>query len=231
MQIEFQKVTPVLIFLWSKHCHMIFFKESIKQDVYLDLGFIIDSSASFKNHYALEKQFVKRVGRHFRLGKYKTRTALMTYSSYIDTVSKLSDFHSEEDFLEAVDSAPFMGSTSRLDKALVEANQGMFSVRNGGRVGVKQVLVVLTDGVSSVGIKDPFKIVKKIADQNIHVIVVAVGDSIKDGSLDTLGDQVFYIDDYAQLGSVTFSTKIMNAIAEQGKCVLYMYDVHSYPLE
>ena len=190
----------------------------------MDLAFIIDSSASFKKHFTSEKEFVKRVGRHFRLGKYKTRTALLAYSDKIETVSRLSDFHSEGEFVEAVDSVPFIGSTSRLDTALSEANQQMFTVKNGGRVGVKQVLVVITDGVpSSVGDDNPFKIVKQLRDQDIHVVVVAVGDAIKDGTLDALGDQVFYIDDYKKLNSAKFSTKIMNAITVQGRISFVSY--------
>lgn len=181
----------------------------------MDLGFIIDSSASFKQHFTLEKEFVKRVGRHFRLGKYKTRTALIAYSDSIETVSRLSDFHSEGEFVQAVDSVPFIGSTSRLDTALLESNKRMFTVKDGGRGGVKQILVVLTDGVPSSD--DAFRVAKRIRGQDVHVVVIAVGDSIKDGSLDALGDQVFYIDDYKELGSIEFTTKIMNAITVQGE--------------
>ena len=128
----------------------------------MDLGFIIDSSFSFKDHFDLEKDFIKSIATRFNLGQYKTRTSLMAYSNYINMLSKFSDFNSVDDFKKAIDSATFMGSNSRIDKALAEANDNMFSVKNGGRAGVKQVLVIVTDGVSSASGVDPFAIAKKI---------------------------------------------------------------------
>lgn len=191
-------------------------KESMKQNVFMDLGFVVDSSASFKEHYNLEKQFVKQIAGHFDLGRYKTRTSLLTYSNYVNTLSKLSDFHTEKELSAVVNSAPFMGSISRLDKALAETEESMFTVNNGGRVGVQKVLVVLTDDYSESS-KEAFLIGKRIRDQqNVHIIVVAVGRAISKGSLGNLGDQVFYIDHYSGLGSIELQIQLKNAITKQG---------------
>ena len=184
---------------------------------YLDLGFIIDSSASFKDYYNVEKDFIKSIASRFDLDPYKTRTSVMSYSNYINMISKFSDFQGVPELKKAIDSAAFMGSNSRVDKALAEANDNMFSVKNGGRAGVKQILVIVTDGVSSASGIDPFAIAKKIKNQNIHVVVVAVGNSIQPNSLDALGNQVFYLTDYSDLGSLDFSAKVLDAVATEGK--------------
>jgi len=183
----------------------------------MDLGFIIDSSANFNNYYKLEKDFITRVGTFFSLGRYTTRTSVMAHSNTVNLASKFSDFHDEEQFKQLVDGIPFVGSTASIDKALVAANEEMFSIKSGGRVGVKQVLVIITDGVSDTYATDAFKIAQKIQKQNIHIVVVAVGKEAQRDSLKLLGNQVIYVDNYQELASIDLSSKVANFIAQEGK--------------
>ena len=52
-------------------------------------------------------------------------------------------------FDEAVDKIPLMGSTTRIDRALRMTQNEMFTTANGGRAGVPNILILLTDGTQT----------------------------------------------------------------------------------
>ena len=62
---------------------------------------------------------------------------------------RLKDHPGLIDFCEAVDAIRHMGGSTRIDLALLNLKKNMFTKENGGRKGVKKVVVLVTDGVQT----------------------------------------------------------------------------------
>ena len=69
-----------------------------------------------------------------------------------------------ESFEKTVTAIPLMGFTTRIDRALRLAQKEFYSPENGGRSGVKRMLVLLTDGTQTKSrrAEDPVVIAEEI---------------------------------------------------------------------
>jgi hypothetical protein len=85
--------------------------------------------------------------------------------------------HNVASFNEAVDNIPYMGSITRLDKALELAQSDLFSVANGDRPGVPNVLIALVDGTQTddPGARDPVLLAQSLRNDGITPFFVGIG--------------------------------------------------------
>lgn len=153
-----------------------------------DVGFIVDSSGSLSREYSKEKDFVNLLAENLNISKQGSHVSVVLFSYDAELKIKFSDYTNINDFKSAVHALPLMKSTTRIDKALKTAYDEMFNERNGMRVRVPKVLVLLTDGEQT---KDadavaPSKVVQKFHDAGIKVIVVGIGRSVKPSELRSL---------------------------------------------
>ena len=74
-------------------------------------------------------------------------------------------------FDAAVDAIPHMGLTTRIDRALRLAQKELFEEENGGRLDVKDILVLLTDGTQTPAdfAEDPGDIARQL--RNVSLIL------------------------------------------------------------
>ena len=178
-----------------------------------DVGFIVDSSGSLRRDYSKEKDFVNLLAENLNISRLGSHVSVVLFSYYAELKIKFSDYTNIDDFKSAVNALPLMKSTTRIDKALKTAYDEMFNERNGMRVRVPKVLVLLTDGEQT---KDrdavaPSKVVQRFHDAGIKVVVVGIGRSVNPSELRTLvraEKDLFLAKDFDQLKSLDFVDSI-----------------------
>ena len=153
----------------------------------LDVGFIIDSSGSARNNYDNEKFLVKILAERLGLGlaEQSTRCGVITFSYHAKVEIKLRDHNDTATFYHAVDKIPYMGSTTRIDKALRAAQKELFTSQNGGRKDTAKFLVLFTDGPQSKtdGAEDPVRIANELRSDGITILVIGWGSNVNSRDL------------------------------------------------
>ena len=195
-----------------------------------DVGFIVDSSGSLARHYAKEKEFVKLVARNLDVSDRGSHVAVVLFSYHSELSIKFSDYNNADGFGRAVDNLPLMKSTTRIDKALRTAYNEMFSERNGMRIKVPKILVLLTDGEQTrdADAVSPSQIIQKFHDADIKVIVVGIGRGVNPAELRSLvksQDNLYLAKDFEQLKSTEFVDGITGSACLQTGEFLYANNV------
>ena len=160
------------------HCFIEKVKAAVCKSL-VDVGFILDSSGSVKNDYPTLKGFLKSLAAAFQLNDDGPIAGVVTFSKDAELSIKLNDhsMHNVASFNEAVDNIPYMGSITRLDKALELAQSDLFSVANGDRPGVPNVLIALVDGTQTddPGARDPVLLAQSLRNDGITPFFVGIG--------------------------------------------------------
>lgn len=92
--------------------------------------------------YRRQKDFIKTISRALNLGERFTRASLVVYSGNPRLVTRFDSHKTPRQFEAAVDRAPYLRRTRRIDKALPYAAQ----LFNTARSGVPKVMVLITSG-------------------------------------------------------------------------------------
>ena len=112
---------------------------------------MVDLTKSITNEYLSKiRESLKEFVSHFAIGPGDTHLSLETFAEFSTLHSKFNDavYHSEQavdDLIDAKVRGPLIHPT-RLYRALVTANQQMFTEENGDRPGMRSVLALITDG-------------------------------------------------------------------------------------
>ena len=137
----------------------------------LEIGFAIDGSASIqfygKTNFQKLKDFVTKLTRSFNVSNNETRVGLIVYSTTSTLAFNLDRYSSLNRTIEATNNATYPGGGTFIGKALNLAATGLFN-DSVIRANVSQVLVLVTDGVSTDDVIEP-------ADSLSSVFVYVVG--------------------------------------------------------
>ena len=195
-----------------------------------DIGFVVDSSGSMRRDFSKEKQFVKDLAGTLGIGKEGgNRAGIVTFSYYAELTAKLSDSVPSSspssgggDFNALVDKVPFMGYTTRIDRALKLVSKEMFEESNGARAGVPKILFVLTDGTQTKDrdAVDPASIASELREKlGVHVFVIGIGRKVDPGELSRIAGErsrLFLAKDINQLKSTDLIGDISSSSCRQG---------------
>lgn len=117
----------------------------------LDLGILIDCSSSIRDfhHERLLKGFLPKFLEGFKIAKRKTNVAIMTYDATAELLAPFNGPNSRSrkkliNFVKRMHQG--VSLQTRTDKALIAANDEMFTKANGDRKSRQNVLVCFTDG-------------------------------------------------------------------------------------
>ena len=117
------------------------------------------------------------------------------YSAFSETQWSLQDFTNKAELLEAFDDLPFQGAIAiNIGSAILVVRNKIFIPSRGDRENVKNVLVVMTDGLSA---GDPGPMSDAVRSDGIHIYAVGIGLSYT-AELDEIankpsGDNVFTV--------------------------------------
>ncbi len=145
-----------------------------------------------------------------------SHVGLVLFSYNAELSVKFSDHKDYRGFESAVNSLALMGSTTRIDKALTLAYDQMFNERNGMRVKVAKVLILLTDGAQTndPDAVAPAKAVARFHEAGIKVIVIGIGSGVKKNELQSIvksQDNLFLAANFDQLKSEDFVRSIIGS--------------------
>ena len=143
----------------------------------VDVGFILDSSKSLGTQYAKKKEFLKAIAAQFGVNQNTSRIGVISFSYFTELSIKLNEHDNLHTFNKAVDDIPYMGSTTRIDKALRLTQSELFDEKNGARFQVNKILILLTDGsqTQESDAEDPVMIAQQIRDSSIQMLTVGIG--------------------------------------------------------
>ena len=141
---------------------------------FVDIGFILESTGSVRAEHRKAKEFLKFFAASFGISSKGTRAGVVTFSYFGELSIKLSDHSDISSFNLAVDNIKLMGSTARIDKALCLAQRKLFSLANGGRLGVPKLLILLTYS-SPVQNARVGEIADELRADGINILVVGIG--------------------------------------------------------
>lgn len=185
-----------------------------------DIGFIVDSSGSLRREYGKEKDFVKLVASSLDISPTGSHAGVVLFSYNAELSIKFSDHTNVKDFNSAVEGLALMGSTTRIDKALTLAFDSMFNEKNGMRVRVPKVLILLTDGAQTQDADAvvPSQVVNRFHDAGIKVIVIGIGSGVKPDELKTMvksSSNLYLAANFDQLKSGKFVKDIIGSTCLQ----------------
>lgn len=115
----------------------------------MDIVFVLDSSTSVgPTNFRKVLSFVKLTVNEANTDSNGVRVGLMTYSTTSKIIFHLNEFR-EKTLLRQIDNVPYnYGNTNTAD-AIKTMRREMFNKRNGEREGIKNIAVIITDGVSN----------------------------------------------------------------------------------
>ena len=195
----------------------------------VDVGFILDSSGSLRNDYVKQKYFLKTLAAMFGVSSVGSRVGVVTFSYVSELSIKLSDYSNISSFNQAVDNITWMGSTSRIDKALRLAQKELFNLVNGGRDGVPKLLILLTDDsqTQEPGAESPGEIADELRADGINIIVVGIGKGVNKTELVQIAgnpQNVYSAFSYDELTGSDFITSSKEGTCKRGNNVLFFSD-------
>ena len=113
----------------------------------VDVAFLVDSSGSLcRDGFRSQKEFIKAIAKEVNVSPLYSRIGVITYSGRASVEIKLSDYTQLESLIDAVELLPYLGKTTRIDKAIALASKKLMTAEGGRRKGVPGVLIVMTDG-------------------------------------------------------------------------------------
>ena len=174
----------------------------------VDIGFILESTDSVKAEHRKAKELLKFFAASFGISSKGTRAGVVTFSYFGELSIKLSDHSNISSFNRAVDNITLMGSTARIDKALCLAQRKLFSLANGGRLGVPKLLILLTYS-SPVQNARVGEIADELRADGINILVVGIGRYMNATELLQIADsqQNVYITNNLYASNFVSSTK------------------------
>ncbi|XP_068425550.1 collagen alpha-6(VI) chain-like [Clinocottus analis] len=135
-----------------------------------DLLFLIDSSGSiFPQDYQKMKDFMKSVIGKSVIAQNAVHVGVMQFSTVQQLAFPLNLYYSKEDMSKAIDDMQQVGGGTLTGEAIADVSQ-YFDATRGGRPGMRQRLVVITDGEAQDQVQGPAEALRAKG-----VVVYAIG--------------------------------------------------------
>ena len=166
-----------------------------------DVVFIMDSSGSIgTSDYAKERGFVKEMAKIFQISPTASRISTIIYDSRPALIFDFDEYTDVAGVSNAIDSLPYLGNQTRIDKALALAVR----VFGQSRPSVPRIAVILTDGKQT---PDFDAVPLEVAAQPLHdlgvkVYVIGIGGHVDINELNLIAKKpqdVFTVESFDQL--------------------------------
>ncbi|XP_043922666.1 collagen alpha-6(VI) chain-like [Protopterus annectens] len=188
-----------LEFIKNNLTQKICFKQACKK-MKVDVMFLVDGSGSIAGEeFQQMKTFMKNLVNHTTVGVDDVQIGMVQFSYRTELQFKLNNHSLKEDLYEGIDNMTQMGGGTLTGEAL-KITYDYFNASNGGRRGITQLLIVITDGEAQDKVLEPAEHLRKAG-----IIIYAVGVARAKTSqlLEISGsqDQVIYVENFDALQS------------------------------
>ena len=178
----------------------LYFSECDTQTV--DIMFLVDSSASVGDpNFEKMKQFVALYAEYLDIGENTVHMGLVTWSTDVHVQFEMNKFHDSHSMIQAILHVLYTSGGTYTDKALNHIAFSSFTRQNGDRPNVKNVLVILTDGLSY-DAQATLEAASFTHLLQIETFVVGIGDDIKRSELEAMAtdeDHLFTLNSFDAL--------------------------------
>ena len=141
----------------------------------MDLIFVLDASTSVTEpNFKLMLDFLKDFLYIANIDDGNVRVGVVIYSTQVHIQFQMNEYTSKGEVYRAIDNIPYRyGSTNTADG--LKAMRSMFAPRFGDRRGVKNVAIVITDGVSNINARRTIPEAEGARAEGIHIYVIGIG--------------------------------------------------------
>ena len=138
--------------------------------------FILDSSTSVTEaNFVRVLQFCKDVISDADIDTGRVRVGALIYSSESEIMFHLNQFKSKEFVLDAIDEIPYIYGSTNTAEALRVVRTEMFTPMNGDRPNVDNVVMLITDGISSINSQRTIPEAEAAKAGGIHIFTIGIG--------------------------------------------------------
>ncbi|XP_048254683.1 collagen alpha-1(XII) chain-like [Haliotis rufescens] len=170
-----------------------------------DIVFVLDSSGSVGTaNFATEVSFVSDFVQGFPVGPSAVRFSVVVFSTSVTNQFNLDQHDSRTDLITAIEAVSYSGGGTNTASALSFVRKNSFLSVNGARIGVTQVVIVITDGRSSNKAQTASE-GSLLHQAGIKVISIGVGSGVDMEELRAIASNnnfVFSATDFSALGIV-----------------------------
>ena len=173
----------------------------------------MDASSSIKHdEWETEKSFVKKLANVVKISSNEGRAAVTIFERYAKVMIKFSEHKSFHQFEGAVDKLQQTKGSTNIGNALEVALGKMFQTSNGMRKDSTKVVVLITEGRSTVDKYNYRSLAKKFRKANVKMIVIGVGkvNKKKLGKLVTDEKDLYFTRDFEGLKMDSFFRQVQN---------------------
>lgn len=173
-----------------------------------DIVFLLDTSASIREE-DFDKQvvFVEHIVNTLPVGETGVHVAVSTFGSDVATHFYLNSHYNKNNLLDAIGRIRYRGGKTDTGRAIKHARKVLYSEKHGGRNGVEQVLIVITDGYST-DFNDTLMEASMCRSLGIKLISIGVGFGTDEFELKNIasthnGEKMVYtVDNFDSLYSI-----------------------------
>ena len=174
----------------------------------IDLLFLLDTSGSTKHEYFVNhiKPFIKNIVDNMNIANDETRIAVLTWGDKPYPQFYLDDYTTKEDVKFAIEELPFSNGRTNTADALKVGRDTMFVAPKGDRSDAKNLIIVVSDGVSNINSQNTLIEAVKCKISGIHMITVPVGPANKETmamASEPENKNMFMIDNYKIINRIT----------------------------
>ncbi|GAB1603461.1 collagen alpha-1(XIV) chain-like, partial [Argonauta hians] len=178
-----------------------------------DIVFLLDDSTSiWDNDYKKQLSFLSDFVKDITIGPKKSRIGVVTFSSRPKTQFRLGDHMSKTEVLSAIKHIDRMYGDTYTSDGLRMIREHSFSPRYGGRLKASHIVIVITDGKSTIP-RETVNQAKKLHDTKAIVFAIGVGRRVDPKELHNIASEsqfVFQVNSYDALA--TIKTKLSQKV-------------------
>ena len=159
----------------------------------MDLVLAIDSSSSViadnvpdpLQDFTLQKNFLKNIVQGLPVGT-DTRVSTVRYASDSNVFFRFNDYENSINIQDAIWSIRFSGGSTNTAGALQMISDDVMGLQNGARPGARDVLVILTDGLSNMNQNFTAGNAQLLKDAGFEIFTVATSKEVNMAELEVI---------------------------------------------
>jgi uncharacterized protein YegL len=160
-------------------------RQAIEGCIQGDVIFVLDSSGSIgETNWIYVLQFVKDIVDRMGVGEQQTHVGLITYGNRAHIIFQLNNYTDSASMKAAIDGTKFLDENTNTSGGIYTAHKIMFTPENGDRPLAPNMMVIITDGVSTYDNDKTIPYANEAKQAGIMVISLGVGNKTSQEELE-----------------------------------------------
>lgn len=176
-----------------------------------DIVFVMDSSGSitvqYPQNWDLMKDFIYSVCNAFTIGFDQTRVGIVKFSSSARIEFYLDQHYSIEEVKKAMDRIDTFGGETNIAGGLRLMRNDVFQTYRGDRPDIKNIAIVITDGIANVRAETTVPEAEKARDEGIEIFTIGITNEVDERELREIASppersHVFRVQDFDRINDI-----------------------------